>query len=112
MLSVGDVSLEELFCGNVTNIMKHTGGSVQLYEEMVRLNLLDIQLYLHALGRYCRGFMRGLNAACRDPRFAEYHAALLRGGGDRGDYVQTCHRITAGELGGAHTSLTAADVGV
>ena len=86
-----EVSLAELFCGNITNILKHTSGSVQLYQDIIALNKLDIELYMHALDLYCKSFMKKHNALCSDSKFHLYYRAFLTPGSD---YFQVCDDIS------------------
>jgi hypothetical protein len=85
-------SVDILFCGNVTNIMKHTDNSVELYQAIINMNKLDMDLYLHALDLYCKSFIRSSNAACLDPKFPLYYAAFQAPGSD---YFQICDDIFA-----------------
>jgi hypothetical protein len=86
-----ETSVEEMFCGNVTNILKHTGGSVALYQDIISKNKLDIKLYLHGLGLYCDSFIKSQNSACADSRFLEYYKAFLA---PDSDYYQLCEDIS------------------
>mmetsp|Transcript_595 Transcript_595/g.1043 ORF Transcript_595/g.1043 Transcript_595/m.1043 type:complete len:88 (+) Transcript_595:81-344(+) len=86
-----------MFCGNVTNILRHCGDSVEMYQYMIDHNQLDIKLYVHGLGLYCQSFIREYNPACTDSRFQQYYKAFLA---PNSDYYQLCEdmRISSKEL--------------